>query len=51
MYDITVEAPELKGLSIVKQHRKVNEVMATFHYLFIHEYEMVDNVAFFFDRL
>lgn len=26
MYDITVLAPELKGLSIVKQHRKINEV-------------------------
>ena len=27
MYDITVEAPELKGLSIVKQHRMVNEAL------------------------
>lgn len=26
MYDITVLAPELKGLSIVKQHRMINEV-------------------------
>ncbi|KAK3927170.1 BolA-like protein 3, partial [Frankliniella fusca] len=28
MYDITVEAPELKGLNIVKQHRMVNEVIS-----------------------
>ncbi|XP_034237021.1 bolA-like protein 3 [Thrips palmi] len=27
MYDITVLAPELKGLSIVKQHRMINEVL------------------------
>ncbi|XP_026283209.1 bolA-like protein 3 [Frankliniella occidentalis] len=27
MYDITVEAPELKGLNIVKQHRMVNEAL------------------------
>ncbi|KAF4520319.1 hypothetical protein B566_EDAN004379 [Ephemera danica] len=27
MYEIVVEAPEFKGLSIVKQHRLVNEAL------------------------
>lgn len=29
MYDVTVITPEFKGISIVKQHRMVTEVIST----------------------